>query len=310
MGKSLLINRKVALFQEPIVIDKRLPKWRSENSNSLDNAAKVMSNSKSFTLTEDDLLVTPDDINGYFNVSREFNNLAGSTLGLGRRTEESGNAIIRFFNRLSDKMKRSRIKKSERAFDVVEFFSHVKLKADQTPAYIDRVNKYLNYLQYVDRCGQTALKEKLIANMVINKLESILFAAGKFKLITEEDILSFAKNSPRALCLDYINNYVRIIPIEVIEKKMEFDKLEVFDNYVVMHYDVDGNSTDKTTKEKKEEIRKAKDPIMFGVINGSKKLYYVADWIDEYCDLTLDKVIEILGKETVESKYLTDKIDV
>lgn len=48
---------------------------------------------------------------------------------------------------------------------------------------------------------------------------------------------------------------------------------------------------------------------MFGVINGSKKLYYVADWIDEYCDLTLDKVIEILGKETIESKYLTDKID-
>lgn len=159
MGKSLLINRKVALFQEPIVIDKRLPKWRPESSNSLDKAAKIMSNNKSFTLTEDDLLVTPDDINGYFNVSREFNNLIGSTFGSGRRTEESGNAIVRFFNRLSDKMKRSRIKKSDRAFDVVEFFSHVKLKADQTPAYIDRVNNYLKYLQYVDREGNLPLQD-------------------------------------------------------------------------------------------------------------------------------------------------------
>lgn len=36
---------------------------------------------------------------------------------------------------------------------------------------------------------------------------------------------------------------------------------------------------------------KRKDPILFGVIAGSNKLYFIGDWIDEYCDLRFDDVV-------------------
>lgn len=35
--------------------------------------------------------------------------------------------------------------------------------------------------------------------------------------------------------------------------------------------------------------------IIFGVIASSKKLYYITDWIDEYCDLTLEQFVDTLG---------------
>jgi len=31
-----------------------------------------------------------------------------------------------------------------------------------------------------------------------------------------------------------------------------------------------------------------------GIIEGSEKLYYVADWEDEFCDLTLDDIVDKL----------------
>ena len=48
-------------------------------------------------------------------------------------------------------------------------------------------------------------------------------------------------------------------------------------------------------KETAKEEAKRRDPIIFGVIAGSKKLYYVDDWVDEYCDLTLDAFVDSLG---------------
>ena len=81
-----------------------------------------------------------------------------------------------------------------------------------------------------------------------------------------------------------------MIPDNIIDKKYEIDKLKIFDNYVILHYDKDNDQTSLT----KEEIEKLKDPILFGVIRGSKKLYYIDDWEDEYCDLTLDRLVKMM----------------
>ena len=45
------------------------------------------------------------------------------------------------------------------------------------------------------------------------------------------------------------------------------------------------------------------------MIKNSNKLYFIGDWIDEYCDLTFDKIIDTMGKELIEKDYLVDKID-
>ena len=111
--------------------------------------------------------------------------------------------------------------------------------------------------------------------------------------------------------MDYIANYVRTIPLDIIKKKIEVDMLEVFDNYVILHYDPQGNAVEMTPAEKKKEVDKAKDPILFGVIAGSNKLYYIADWIDTTIadDLTWETMVENLGQDVLEKDFLKNKIE-
>lgn len=45
------------------------------------------------------------------------------------------------------------------------------------------------------------------------------------------------------------------------------------------------------------------------MIRGSRNLYYVADWIDEHCDLTLEKFIK--ESESDPSNFvITEKISI
>lgn len=195
-------------------------------------------------------------------------------------------------------------------FDVISFFNRVKLSVEQEQTYVNRLKEIVECMGYCDVTGQVGLKEKLFAELITNKYESVLFANGMYKAVSADKIVELAQGSKKALSLDYIQNYGRVIPTDVIKKKIEADKLHVFDNYVILHYDPDGKSYVATEKERKKEVEKKKDPILFGVIMGSDKLYYIADWIDEYCDLTFDKLTEILGKEIIEKDFIKDKITV
>lgn len=197
----------------------------------------------------------------------------------------------------------------EEKFDVIRFFADVKITDKEAQeSYRNRITEFINCIGYTEQTGQTALKEKLFERLVINKYESILYSNGIYKVLSEKRLVELTQKAPKALRLDYIQNYTRSIPLDVIKAKIEMDKLEVFDNYVILHYDPENISTAKTNEEKEKEVEKAKDPILFGVIAGSTNLYYIADWIDEFCDLQFDAIVEILGKEIVEKEFLTDKI--
>jgi hypothetical protein len=89
---------------------------------------------------------------------------------------------------------------------------------------------------------------------------------------------------------------VRIIPKEIQEAKKRADELKVFDNYVVLTYDPKGQMVKLTEKEKEA----AKDPILFGVIKGSTKLYFIGEWEDEYCDLKLEDIMSFANKDITE----------
>lgn len=183
-------------------------------------------------------------------------------------------------------------------FDAVKFFTFVKLTTKESAEnYRDRVSKYLQAIHNAKMMGQTALVEQLLSEMIANKYESLLFSTGKYYVIDEDKLVEFAEKTERGVDLCYVKNYTRPIPMDIINKVAEMNNLEVFDNYVVLYYD----GTGKVKKETRREEAKRKDPILFGVIAGSRKLYYVADWIDEKCDLTLEKFVDTLGvdKETL-----------
>ena len=213
-------------------------------------------------------------------------------------TEDEIKKTDNFFKRafLKAKLAYLRTTNKEFEFDVVKFFELVKLTSKEAKeTYRDRVASYLKAIHNAKAIGQTALLENLVKELIANKFESELYAHGNYYAITEEQLINFSKKvTTKDVCLTYIKNFTRPIPEDVVEKLVEANKLEVFDNYVIMHYDPKKKAVKPTEKEIAKETIKKRDPILFGVISGSRKLYYIADWIDEYCDLTLEKFVETL----------------
>ena len=214
------------------------------------------------------------------------------------KKNEKKSKIKLFFSKLFSKKKEETYE-----FDAIKFFSLVKATSKESAfTYRDRVSNYLKALHNSVDMGQTALQEELLRGLITNKYESLLYAEGYYYVIDENTIVNFIKKCEKGLSLDYIKNFTRPIPQEVVDKISKLNELEIFDNYVVLHYDP------KETAYKETEIERAKrkDPIIFGVIAGSRKLYYVTDWIDEYCDLTIEKFVDTLGIDK-ENLKMDDK---
>lgn len=239
------------------------------------------------------------------------------TIGrLGQKEERKINLFRTVVDYLKTKRKTAQDEKadddSEKKFDVLAFFSdvHGLLDSKETGTYVNRVSDIIECIGLSEVSGQIAYKEKLMRTLVVNKLESILYSKGMYKALNEDAIVKLCQNSPKALKLDYIANFTRTIPIDVIRKKVSVDKMQIFDNYAILHFDPEGTGTGKTDKEKKKEIDAKRDPILFGLIAGSDKLYFISDWIDDKCDLTLEKVIELTSKEVVESGFLKENAEI
>ena len=195
--------------------------------------------------------------------------------------------------------------KTEEKFEmsILDFFSQVKLSSKKAQAdYVNRVEEYAELLVSANDMGQTALCDKIKEKINLYKYESILHAEGRLYKITEEQIVEFAKKTERGLRLDYIKNFTRVIPSDVQKEKKKADKLKVFDNYVILHYDPLKKNVAPTAKEKEADRKKKADPILFGVIAESHDLYYITDWVDDTCDLTLDEFVKVMGikKEELE----------
>lgn len=206
----------------------------------------------------------------------------------------SGVAGKSVFKKVKDFFKKKE-KEPKPTITIADFFKSLKSSAINLEEYSARSNDYINAYKYAKQLNQAALVSELKSKIDQAKYENILFASGFRTVITEEQVVKFYKESPKGLEMTWIRNFIRVIPEKAADKKKEADKLNVFDNYVILHYD----------PKKKAFKEEEKDPILFGVISGIRKLYYIADWVDEYCDLTLDQFIEKFGDKAIKANDLT-----
>ena len=97
-----------------------------------------------------------------------------------------------------------------------------------------------------------------------------------------------------------MEKYPRSIPDEVVEKIQLLREKDIFDRFYVVFTDYTGEV------EKQVEVEKRrKDPIIFGAFEQRlegvwdilDRFYYIADWEDEYCDLTLAKMVDAMSKK-------------
>jgi hypothetical protein len=236
------------------------------------------------------------------------NNPMGGTLWINGR-EIKAPLKERFISWLYKKLTKSHTTREEekptKKITVVEFFTQLSKSYKELTPIAEIAKHYENAIVQANVMGQQALVQKFKDLMDAVRGEAHLIAMGLKKYVTEEQVVKFygEVGEDKNLKLTWIKNFSRIIPEDVYLVKKDVDERKIFDNYVVLHYDPENNG-EKLTK---EEIEKKKDPILFGVIKNSRKLYYIADWKDEYCDLTLEEMFKILGEKVLNINNKTVK---
>lgn len=179
------------------------------------------------------------------------------------------------------------IKKKLVEVPVDQFFEKVK-KEKLKIQIIDKIfDKYMSSIERAELAGQTALVEKLKDNLEVVKLETKICGLGVDTYLTKKQVDDLMEKSSKHIAITPIRNYTKFIPDEVVKKVAKLKKENLFSEFVVMHYDPKKENVQKT----KKEIEKEKDPIIFGLLRGSDNYYFIADWVDEYCNLTLKEAL-------------------
>lgn len=149
--------------------------------------------------------------------------------------------------------------------------------------------------------GQIMLGEKIMKEIAREMRETRLYAKGIRHYIHKKDLFKHKNNIRGGHISDTrLSKYTRIVPKNVLRAKKKYEKL--FDDFVVLHYY--NEKAEKKREEKQEmspeEKDAMRDPILFGTVGESDRWYYVADWEDDYCDLTFDEIIDVLGETKIE----------
>jgi hypothetical protein len=178
------------------------------------------------------------------------------------------------------------------------YFKYIKkkfglLEGMKLDARLKRLEKAFN--KAVEN-GQIALGEKFMRELSREARESAMYAKGIKHFIEMEDIRRY-KNKIRGghISDTRFQDFTRVIPDDVLAKKKKVEDL--FDGFVIYHY-WDAEAAKKAEAKEKmtpEEYSRMKDPVLFGVISESNRLYFIADWDDEYCNLSFEEIIDVVG---------------
>lgn len=198
----------------------------------------------------------------------------------------------------------------ERTFDNIEMSTESQLTPQEYFAVVkERKSKatdeklkaiYDNCLELLNKykiTGQHKGAAKLIFHLECIEKEREIVNMGIDTFVYRDDIEYYIDHvASDVVKIIELENYEREIPDEIVDiiarVKDKFDQL-----YVVF--------TDYTgeTERQVEKERRAKDPILFGTFQKPKegvvidRFYYLGDWVDEYCELTLDKMVNETERE-------------
>lgn len=201
----------------------------------------------------------------------------------------------------------------EKMMNPYEYFQSVKEKVQQMDNE-KLTNAYANALKLAETYNRTGQKKglrKLLFHLESMIKERKVLDAGITKFVYRDDIEEYIENvaKKQVVILD-IASYERAIPDEIVDALEKVKDL--FDEFYIVCTDYTGKMSRQVQKERRE-----KDPILFGVFLDrdrqaiNERFYYIGDWVDEYCDLTLDKMVAEMKnyrQKTAENQgFDTDK---
>lgn len=174
-----------------------------------------------------------------------------------------------------------------------EYFDAIKERKNRiTDSQLQAIyDNCMELLNKYNTTGQRKGMEKLLFHLQCIEKERAIVAMGIDTFVYRDDIEFYIDNvaSDTVKIID-IESYEREIPDEIVaiiaQVKDKFDQL-----YIVFT-DYTGKVERQVQKERRE-----KDPILFGTFQNAStrtvidRFYYLGDWVDEHCDLTLDKMV-------------------
>lgn len=193
------------------------------------------------------------------------------------------------------------------------YFSYVKSKLTKTQVkkLKSRLQKLQALVKNAEEVGQNAAYEAFSRMLVIAVREAEAAACGYDVFVNKQDVEKFryqvtenesSHNNP--VRFEKLEEFPRALPAKIQKVVKSVQKKGLFDELYVLSLDY-SNEKIKSTKEKIRE----KDPILFGKFAyDDQRLYFIADWVDEYCDLTLSKFVDELKQkdETYNTSTLED----
>lgn len=172
-------------------------------------------------------------------------------------------------------------------FDIVKEKKH-SVTDEQLKAIYDNCLELLN--KYIIT-GQKEGAKKLMFHLSCIEKEREIVKMGITTFVYRDDIEFYiSKVASDVVKIIDIESYEREIPDEIVDviRKVR-DK---FDQLYIVFTDYTG-----AVERQVEKKRRQKDPILFGTFQDAStrsvidRFYYLGDWVDEYCDLTLDKMV-------------------
>jgi phosphate uptake regulator len=166
-------------------------------------------------------------------------------------------------------------------------------------AFVILANKY-------EKTGQSLATDKLIYLSEVMKKEEQLISMGINTFIYKDVIEDYiTKVADKTVKIVELSRYMRELPDEIVETVAKVK--DIFDELYVVFTDYTGKEERKVEKERRD-----KDPILFGVFKNNAvvadRFYFLGDWVDEYCDLTLDKLIDQYKDKKGYSPLITTSI--
>lgn len=151
-------------------------------------------------------------------------------------------------------------------------------------------NKFKELGKKYEKSGQKEAYNKLLYLAEVMKKEEQLIEMGITTFIYKDTIEDYiTKVADKTVKIVELSRYMREIPDEIVDTVAKVK--DIFDELYVVFTDYTGKEERKVAKERRD-----KDPILFGVFKNSAvvsdRFYFLGDWVDEYCDLTLDKFID------------------
>lgn len=199
-------------------------------------------------------------------------------------------------------------KEKEEKITPSQYFDYLKgaKKVITTDALKESFEVFMKLAEKYKKLNQVESLKKLcfLADTLVK--EEKLIEMGITTYVYRDTIEDYIENvADKTVKIVELSRYMREIPDDLVDTVAK--AREIFDEIYVVFTDYTGKEERKVEKERRD-----KDPILFGVFknnsNVADRFYFLGDWVDEYCDLTLDKMVEEYKKKKAVSPSIETKI--